>query len=143
MEIIWVGIIAIIFGSEFVVNSATIIAKEIGVSERIIGLTIIALGTSLPELVTTIISSIKGEQDILVGNIIGSNIFNICMVLGVPVSIFGAIKANNFTNMDLIFFILSAAMLFVFSISKKKINRFEGALMLATFAIYYTVVFVL
>lgn len=138
-----IGLGGIVIGSNFVVDSASNIARMIGWSERLISLTIIAFGTSLPELVTTIISSIKGEQDILVGNIIGSNIFNICMVLGVPVSIFGGIKANNFTNMDLIFFILSAAMLFAFSLSKKKINRFEGALMLATFAIYYTVVFVL
>ena len=115
----------------------------IGWSERLISLTIIAFGTSLPELVTTIISSIKGEQDILVGNIIGSNIFNICIVLGVPVAIFGGIPANNFTNMDLLFFILSAAILFIFSKTKRKINRLEGIVMLILFAIYYTVVFVI
>ena len=138
-----IGLGGIVIGSNFVVDSASEIARMIGWSERLISLTIIAFGTSLPELVTTIISSIKGEQDILVGNIIGSNIFNICMVLGVPVAIFGGIKANNFTGIDLLFFILSAAMLFVFSVSKRKINRLEGGLMLAAFAIYYTVVFVL
>ena len=138
-----IGLGGIVIGSNFVVDSASSIARMIGWSERLISLTIIAFGTSLPELVTTIISSIKGEQDILVGNIIGSNIFNICMVLGVPVAIFGGIKANNFTNIDLLFFILSATMLFVFSISKRKINRLEGLIMLFAFALYYTVVFVL
>lgn len=138
-----IGLGGIVIGSNFVVDSASNIARMIGWSERLISLTIIAFGTSLPELVTTIISSLKGEQDILVGNIIGSNIFNICMVLGVPVAIFGGIKANNFTGIDLLFFILSAAMLFIFSISKKKLNRLEGLIMLFMFAIYYTVVFVL
>lgn len=138
-----IGLWGIIIGSNFVVDSASNIARMIGWSERLISLTIIAFGTSLPELVTTIISSIKGEQDILVGNIIGSNIFNICIVLGVPVAIFGGIKANNFTNMDLLFFILSATLLFIFSISKRKINRFEGLIMLFMFAIYYTVIFLL
>ena len=138
-----IGLGGIVIGSNFVVDSASNIARMIGWSERLISLTIIAFGTSLPELVTTIISSLKGEQDILVGNIIGSNIFNICMVLGVPVAIFGGIKANNFTGIDLLFFILSAALLFIFSISRRKINRLEGLIMLFMFAIYYTVVFVL
>lgn len=138
-----IGLGGIVIGSNFVVDSASNIARMIGWSERLISLTIIAFGTSLPELVTTIISSLKGEQDILVGNIIGSNIFNICMVLGVPVAIFGGIKANNFTGIDLLFFILSATLLFIFSISKRKINRLEGLVMLFMFAIYYTVVFVL
>lgn len=137
------GLAGIVVGSNFVVDSASNIARTIGWSERLISLTIIAFGTSLPELVTTIISSIKGEQDILVGNIIGSNIFNICMVLGVPVAIFGGIPANNFSYMDLLFLILSTIMLFVFSKTDRKISRRNGIVMLLMFAIYYTVVFVL
>lgn len=137
------GLAGIVVGSDFVVDSASNIARAIGWSERLISLTIIAFGTSLPELVTTIISSIKGEQDILVGNIIGSNIFNICMVLGVPVAIFGGIPANNFSYMDLLFLILSTIMLFVFSKTDRKISRRNGIVMLLMFAIYYTVVFVL
>ena len=138
-----IGLLGIIVGSNFVVDSASNIARTIGWSERLISLTIIAFGTSLPELVTTIISSIKGEQDILVGNIIGSNIFNICMVLGVPVAIFGGIPANNFSYFDLIFIILSAVVLFIFSKTDRKISRGNGIVMLLMFAIYYTVVFVL
>lgn len=82
------GLACIIMGSDLVVNNASSIAKTLGLSERVISLTIVAFGTSLPELVTTIVSSKKGEQDLLVGNIIGSNIFNICVVLGLPILIY-------------------------------------------------------
>ena len=96
------GLAGIIFGSNLVVDNATIIAKNLGVSERIISLTIIAFGTSLPELVTAIVSVLKKEQDILVGNIIGSNIFNICIVLGLPVTIFGNVQVVDFGLVDFI-----------------------------------------
>ena len=138
-----IGLAGIVFGSNLVVESASKIARFLGWSDRLISLTIIAFGTSLPELVTTIVSSLKGEQDILVGNIIGSNIFNICMVLGVPVAIFGGISASNFQNTDLIFLILSTIMLYIFSKTKRKITRFNGILMLLAFAIYYTIIFVI
>lgn len=138
-----IGLAGIVLGSNLVVNSASSIARMLGWSERLIALTIIAFGTSLPELVTTIISSLKGEQDILVGNIIGSNIFNICIVLGVPVSIFGGIPANSFTGVDLIFFIVSAIILYIFSKTKRKITRSNGIILLLMFAAYYTIVFVL
>ena len=137
------GLVGIIFGSNFVVDSASSIASNLGVSERIISLTIIAFGTSLPELVTTIVSSKKGEQDLLVGNIIGSNIFNICVVLGIPVAIYGTITPTSFNSLDLIMLIGSAFMLFIFSETEKKITKFEGSLMLIAFAIYYTFVFII
>lgn len=143
ISFVTIGLGGIVLGSNFVVESASSIARMIGWSERLISLTIIAFGTSLPELVTTIISSLKGEQDILVGNIIGSNIFNICMVLGLPVAFFGGIPANNFTDIDLLFFILSATLLFLFATNRKNINRIEGSIMLAFFAVYYIVVFVI
>ena len=81
LVLVAIGLVGIIVGSNLVVNNASSIAIKIGLSERIIALTIIAFGTSLPELVTTIVSSKKGEQDLLLGNIIGSNIFNACVVL--------------------------------------------------------------
>ena len=111
-----VGLAGIIIGSDFVVDNATAIAKALGLSERIIALTIIAFGTSLPELVTTIVSANKDEQDILVGNIIGSNIFNICVVLGIPVAIFGTITPRSFSYLDLIMLVGSALLLFIVSI---------------------------
>lgn len=137
-----VGLIAIIAGSNMVVNSASSIAKLLGLSERVISLSIIAFGTSLPELVTTIVSSKKGEQDLLVGNIIGSNIFNICIVLGVPVSIYGSITPINFNVIDLIMLILSALIIYIFSCTKKTVSKTEGIIMLFLFIIYYTLVFV-
>ena len=137
------GLAGIIIGSDLVVNNASTIATNLGVSERIIALTIIALGTSLPELVTTIISSKKGEQDLLVGNIIGSNIFNICVVLGIPVAIFGGITPSSFQSIDLIVLIFSTLILYIFSKTYKKITRFEGILMRLGFLVYYILIFVI
>lgn len=138
-----IGLAGIIIGSDFVVDNASSIAKTLGISERVISLTIIAFGTSLPELVTTIVSSKKKEQDILLGNIIGSNIFNICVVLGIPVAIFGTITPNSFSYIDLIMLVASTLILFLFSRSNRTISRLEGILMLIIFATYYTLVFVL
>ena len=137
------GLVGIILGSDMVVDNATDIAKALGLSERVISLTIIAFGTSLPELVTTIVSSKKGEQDLLVGNIIGSNIFNICVVLGIPVAIFGTITPSGFNYIDIIMLIGSAFLLFTFSDTRKYVSRVEGILMLLLFAIYYALVFVI
>ena len=138
-----IGLAGIIVGSDFVVDNATNIAKTLGISERVISLTIIAFGTSLPELVTTIISSKKGEQDLLLGNIIGSNIFNICVVLGIPVAIFGTITPSSFSYIDLVMLVSSTLLLYLFSRSNRIISRLEGILMLIIFATYYTLVFVL
>ncbi len=135
--LVLIGLAGIILGSEMVVRNATDIAAAIGWSERLISLTVIAFGTSLPELVTTIVASRKNEQDLVVGNIIGSNIFNICIVLGVPVALFGTITPASFQMIDIIMLIASAAMLFIFALTKKKITRAEGAAMLAAFIIYY------
>ena len=138
-----IGLAGIIIGSDFVVDNATNIAKTLGISERVISLTIIAFGTSLPELVTTIVSSRKGEQDLLLGNIIGSNIFNICVVLGIPVAIFGTITPSSFSYIDLVMLVSSTLLLYLFSRSNRTISRLEGILMLIIFATYYTLVFVL
>ncbi|MFG6400220.1 MAG: sodium:calcium antiporter, partial [Parabacteroides distasonis] len=79
-------------------------------------------------------------QDLVVGNIIGSNLFNICVVLGIPVAIFGTITPVGFQMLDIIMLVASEAMLFIFASSTKKINRVEGIIMLATFAVYYGVI---
>lgn len=137
------GLCGIVLGSNLVVDNASNIATTLGISERVISLTIIAFGTSLPELVTTIVSAKKGEQDLLVGNIIGSNIFNVCVVLGIPVAIFGGITPSSFQMLDLIMLFASAFLLFIFSKTSKKINKLEGALMLIAFIVYYTLVFII
>ena len=136
------GMVAIIFGSNFVVDSATIIAKELGVSERIIGLTIIALGTSLPELVTSVMATRKGEYDIAIGNVVGSNIFNIGIVIGIPVAIFGGLTVGSFNYIDIIFFFMAAFMLFIFSANDYKIKKYEGIVFLLMFIVYYTLILV-
>ena len=135
-------IVGIILGSNFVVDSASSIATTIGVSQRMIALTIVAFGTSLPELVTSIVSIRKGEQEILVGNIVGSNIFNVGMVLGLPVALFGGIPAIGFNNIDLIALLVSAFMLFLFSFKNHKIDKLGGIVMLITFVVYYSFVIV-
>ncbi len=137
-----IGLIGIIIGSNFVVTNASDIARNIGISERVISLTIIAFGTSLPELVTTIVSAKKKEVDLLVGNIIGSNIFNICVVLGIPVALFGSVVPSSFQIIDLVFLIGSTIILYIFSKTSKKITRIEGIIMLILFIIYYIVVFI-
>lgn len=136
------GIVGIVIGSNLVVDNASSIAKILGLSDRIISLTIIAFGTSLPELVTTIVSSKKGEQDLLLGNIIGSNIFNICVVLGIPVAIFGTITPSSFQMLDLTMLIISTLLIFIFATTHRKVTRIEGTILLVIFAIYYTLVFV-
>lgn len=139
-----IGLLGIIFGSDMVVNSATNIAKSIGVSERVISLTIIAFGTSLPELVTSIISSLKKEQDILVGNIIGSNIFNICIVLGVPVAIYGSIIPSSFQILDLVTLMLMSILLYIFARTNHyKITKSNGVILILLYIIYYTAVFII
>ena len=135
-----VGIISIVLGSNFVVDSASKIAGILGVSERIIALTIVALGTSLPELVTSVTATRKGEYDIAIGNVVGSNIFNIGMVIGIPVSLFGGIGVVTFSYIDLLVMITAAVLLFMFSFKDYKISKKEGIIFLLLFATYYSYV---
>lgn len=134
------GLAGVIIGSDLVVDSAKYIATSIGISDRVIALTIIALGTSLPELVMTIVSAVKKEQDILVGNIIGTNIFNICVVLGLPVAIFGGITPT-FSFLDIAMLLLSSIILFIFSLNDYKITKLESVIMVMICIFYYICIF--
>ncbi len=136
----FIGLVAIILGSNFVVDSASYLAKALGVSERIISLTIIALGTSLPELVTSVMATKKGEYDIAIGNVVGSNIFNIGIVIGLPVTILGGINKIAFSYIDLIVMIVTALMLYLFSKNDYKISKREGLSFLILFVVYYSYV---
>ena len=133
-------IIGIIVGSNFVVDSASYIASHLGVSEKMIALTIVALGTSLPELVTSVIATKKGSYDIAIGNIVGSNIFNIGIVLGVPVTLFGGFSGYTINIVDLVALIVTTLLLFFCSFTEYKITKKEGFLFLFTFLIYYSYV---
>ena len=138
------GIAAIIIGSNLTVDSATYIAKALGVSDRIIGLTIVAFGTSLPELITCITAARKGNTDIAIGNIVGSNIFNILFVLGTT-CLFTPVKFTTEGNLfDTIIAIGAAVVLFLSVCNKKrKMGRIAGIIMVLLYAIYFTYVTVL
>ena len=127
--------IAIKYGGDFVVDGASSIASSLGLSQTLIGLTIIAMGTSLPELVTSIVASRKDEVDMALGNVIGSNIFNILFVLGVA----AAISPVGFALeniIDIAFLIIISAITLVFAWTSKEINRKEGIIMLVLYAAY-------
>lgn len=131
------GIAGIIIGSNLVVENASAMARAIGISESMVALTIVALGTSLPELVTSITATRKGEYDIAIGNVVGSNIFNIGMVIGAPIALFGGIQQFSINYIDLITMIVSAFLLFIFSYNDRKISKFEGSIFLIMFVVYY------
>ena len=130
-----VGAVCIVFGSNFVVDGATGIARFFGVSERVIGLTIVALGTSLPELVTSVTAARRGEADIAIGNIVGSNIFNILFVLGLS----GALNPIPFDQaflLDGVLATLAVVMLWAACVRTRSLRRPWGAAMLAAYAVY-------
>ena len=135
-----IGLAGIVFGSNFVVDGASGLAKIIGISDRMISLTIVALGTSLPELVTSVTATKKGEYDIAIGNVVGSNIFNIGMVIGIPVALLGGISSISFSYIDIAVMIFSALLLFLFSLNDHKLSKKEGITFLIAFVIYYSYV---
>ncbi len=126
----------ITFGSNLTVNSATAIAKAFNVSERIIGLSIVAFGTSLPELVTSITAALKKKTDIAIGNIVGSNFFNIVFVIGITSTIRDIPCQEAFT-FDCIMAIYAIVLLLVVALPRKKLNKLTGFIMLASFIAYF------
>ncbi len=137
-----IGIVAIVAGSDIVVDSASKIAGMFGVSERLIALTIVALGTSLPELVTSIVATKKGEVDLAIGNVVGSNIFNIGIVAGIPIALFGGIPEITFSLVDLAVMVFAAIMLYLFARDDRRISRLEGMILLSIFIAYYSYVII-
>lgn len=119
------GLIAVIFGGTLVVDNACLISKDFGVSENFIGLTIIAIGTSLPELVTSITATRKGDSGLALGNAIGSNLFNILFILGMSATIC-PLNVLSESIIDCIILLVSAVILYVFARTKKTMNRWEG-----------------
>jgi cation:H+ antiporter len=130
-----VGIIGIIIGGKLVVDSASSIALSFGISEKIIGLTIVAIGTSLPEFVTSVVAASKGESDIALGNVIGSNIFNILFILGVS-ALISPIPVDTSLFLDIVIMILVTIITYIFSIRKKDISKFEGIILITSYAVY-------
>lgn len=129
------GLACLIVGSNLFVDGATAVASLLGVSEAVIGLTVVAGGTSLPELATSVVAARKGQCAIAMGNVIGSNVFNILMILGItgiihPMSIIGI------TRLDFIVMQLSIILLWIFSFTKYTVARWEGGLLVALFLAY-------
>lgn len=132
-----IGVALVVFGSNITVNAATEIATMFGMSERFIGLTIVALGTSLPELVTSITAALKKNADIAIGNIVGSNIFNILFVIGTSAMITPVAYQNQFL-VDSIFCVATAILLLLLVLNKdKKLKRWGGIIMLICYAGYF------
>ena len=131
-----VGAAMIVFGSDVTVDAATAIAKMFGMEERFIGLTIVAFGTSLPELVTSVTAGIKGKPDIAVGNIVGSNIFNILFVVGTTALITPVAYASTFL-VDSCVAIGAVVLLLLCVVKNKKLGRLGGVLMLLGYAGFF------
>ncbi|MBB1549934.1 calcium/sodium antiporter [Candidatus Saccharibacteria bacterium] len=131
------GLVGIVFGSDLVVKGASEIAATFGVSQRIISLTIVALGTSLPELVTSVIATRKGEYDIAIGNIVGSDIFNIGIVAGLPVALLGGVGGSAFSVVDIAALVISPIVLYFFARRGHRIGFKKGIAFLLLFVVYY------
>lgn len=135
------GLIAVIFGGNLVVDKACIIAANFGVSQNFIGLTIVAIGTSLPELVTSIVATRKGDSGLALGNAIGSNIFNILFILGMSAAI-SPLNVLNESIIDCVILLVSGIVLFIFAFTKKTMNRWEGATCVLLYAAYTVYLFI-
>ena len=134
-----IGVAGIVIGGQIVVDSATSIATSLGMSEKLVGLTIVAIGTSLPELVTSVIAAIKGEEDIALGNILGSNIFNILLIIGLSSAISPIAVSSNLI-FDFVFLIvvtlIIGIMIFINKSEEKRFGKKEGIILVVFYVIY-------
>ena len=131
-----IGLVGLYFGAEWLLSGAIDIARHLGMEERVIGITIIAFGTSVPELVTSGVAAYRKETDISIGNLIGSNIFNIMGVIGVTAIVKPIEVGANTLNIDMIWMLAIAAALLPMMLIGKKINRFKGFLLIGTYVAY-------
>ena len=130
-----IGLAGIIFGGDLVVDNASFIATKLGMSDLLVGLTIVAVGTSLPELVTSMVAAKKGEADIAVGNAIGSSLFNIVLILGFC-SIISPATVELSSLVDCLIMLASAVLVFLFSFKSMKVNGWQGILLLGVYVAY-------
>lgn len=129
------GAIAIVIGGNMVVSSASEIALKLGMSENLVGLTIVALGTSLPEFVTSVMATKKGELEIAIGNIIGSNIFNILLILGVA-SLISPMTVSVVAICDVMFMVFTVALFIFLTVKEKELNKKSGILLIMMYIVY-------
>jgi len=135
-----IGLIGLYFGAEWLLNSAVKIALELGMSKSVVGLTIVAFGTSVPELVTSAVAAFKKETDISIGNLIGSNIFNIMAVIGITAMVKPINVDKAVIDYDMLWMLGISAMLLPLMLIGKKLGRFKGFMLFATYVIYITLV---
>lgn len=135
--IMWllIGLACLIFGSNIFVDGSTAVAKLLGVSDAVIGLTIVAGGTSLPELATSVVAARKGNSDIAIGNVLGSNVFNILFILGVT-GLICPMSISGITYIDMSVLVLSVLLLWWFSFTKYTIARWEGVILVLSYFAY-------
>jgi cation:H+ antiporter len=131
------GFVGLYFGGKFIVESATTIAEALGMSQYLIGVLVVGVGTSLPELATSVVASLKGNSDMAVGNIVGSNIFNIFFILGIS-AVMTDIPFNPSINLDILLGLIATILLFVFVFTGKgrKIDRVEGSIFVVAYLAY-------
>ena len=129
--------IVIILSSDLVVDNAKILAESLNVSTKLITMTLVVIGTSLPEMTMTVVASKKGEFDIALGNIIGTNIFNIGVVLGLPLLIYGGFSSTSFNMVDVMAVLSAVVIFYLFARNDKVLSRLEGIIMLFVFSLYY------
>lgn len=130
-----IGLACLVLGSNLFVDSATSVAQQLGVSQSVIGLTIVAGGTSLPELATSVVAARKGQSAIAIGNVIGSNVFNILLILGLT-AVICPMEIGGITLIDLLVMLLSAVLVWLFSFTRYKVERWEGAVLTVCFLAY-------
>ncbi|MBQ9819628.1 MAG: calcium/sodium antiporter [Bacteroidales bacterium] len=137
------GLGGLIFGGNLFVDSATALARTLGVSDKFIAVTILAGGTSLPELATSLVAALKGRNQLALGNILGSNVFNILLILGSS-ALITPLSFGNVTRVDALVLLLSVALLLLWAYTgrRERIDRWEGVLMLLLFGAYYTHLFI-
>jgi len=135
-----IGIVGLYFGAEWFVGGAKNIASLMGISERVIGLTVVALGTSLPELVTSVVAAFRKQMDMALGNIIGSNVFNILSILGITSIIIPIQVSPDIIRVDMVWMLIITFMLFPMMVLFRKITRVEGFILLGTYVAYVVTV---
>ena len=129
------GLIGLVLGSNIFVDNASALAHSLGISDAVIGLTIVAGGTSLPELATSVVAARKGDSGIAIGNVLGSNVFNILMILGLT-GLISPMHIQGITCIDLSVMLLSMILFWLFSYTKLRIDRWEGCLLIVVFLVY-------
>ena len=129
------GLAGLVIGSNLFVDSASDVALSLGISEGVVGLTIVAGGTSLPELATSVVAARKGQSAIAIGNVIGSNVFNILLILGLTATI-SPLEIEGITTIDLAVMLLSVVLVWLFSRTRYTVERWEGALLLGLYLVY-------